>query len=180
MLNRITKTTYAATAAATTSPAKPPKPEEIPMTSTDINTSSTANAATVTDIYAAFGRGDVPAILDTLADDVAWEQWPDNFAQRAQVPYLLARHGPAEVAEFFTVLSGMTVLDFAVLDVIGADRQVVADVRASFALPDGGRFADEELHLWTFDDAGKVIRFRHYCDTAKHIAANRGEDTTAN
>jgi hypothetical protein len=38
------------------------------MTSTDI----TANATTVADIYAAFGRGDVPAILDTLADGVAW------------------------------------------------------------------------------------------------------------
>jgi uncharacterized protein len=55
---------------------------------------------------------------------------------------------------------------------------VVAEVRASFALPGGGRFADEEIHLWTFDDGGRVTRFRHYCDTAKHIAAVGGEDTT--
>jgi ketosteroid isomerase-like protein len=61
--------------------------------------------------------------------------------------------------------------------VIGSGRQVAAEVRASFALPDGGRFADEEVHLWTFDDAGRVVRFRHYLDTAKHIAAARGEDT---
>jgi len=37
----------------------------------------------VQNIYAAFGRGDVNAILDCLADDVAWESWSDNFAQRA-------------------------------------------------------------------------------------------------
>lgn len=147
------------------------------MTSTD--TSTTTNAATVGDIYAAFGRGDIPAILDALADDVAWEVWADNFVQRAGVPYMLPRRGPAAVAEFFTVVGGMTLLDFAVLDVIGTGRQVVAEVRGAFAVPSGGRYADEELHLWTFDEAGKVIRFRHYIDTAKHIAAHRGEDTTA-
>jgi hypothetical protein len=70
------------------------------------------------------------------------------------------------------------VLDFTVLDVIGSGRQVVAEVRASFVLPGGGRFTDEEIHLWTFDDDGAVTRFRHYVDTAKHIAAARGEDTT--
>jgi ketosteroid isomerase-like protein len=145
------------------------------MTSSPVTTS---NAATVADIYAAFGRGDVPAILDRLADDVAWEEWSDSFAQRAEVPHLVARRGPSDVEGFFSVLGSCTFLDFDVLDIIGADHQVVAEVRASFALPGGGRVADEELHLWTFDDDGRVSRFRHYCDTAKHIAAVRGEDTT--
>jgi uncharacterized protein len=141
---------------------------------------TTDNAATIADVYAAFGRGDVPAILDRLAPGVAWEEWDDpTFAQRAGIPHLAARTGPADVAGFFTVLGSYTVLDFSVLDIIGSGRQVVAEVRASFAMPDGGRFADEELHLWTFDEAGRVIRFRHYCDTAKHIAAARGDDTTA-
>jgi len=140
---------------------------------------TTGNAATVADVYAAFGRGDVPAILARLADDVAWDDWPDNFGQRAGVPHLTPRRGPAQVAEFFGLLGDYTVQDFAVLDVIGTGRQVVAEIRASFVLPGGGRFADEELHLWTFDDEGRVVRFRHYVDTAKHVAAVRGEDTTA-
>ncbi|MFC4943177.1 nuclear transport factor 2 family protein [Pseudonocardia sp. GCM10023141] len=112
-----------------------------------MDTTTSTNATAVADIYAAFGRGDVPAILDTLSEDVAWETWPDNFAQRAQVPHLLPRRGPAQAAEFFTVISSWTVLDFAVLDIVGGGRQ--------------------------------VVRFRHYCDTAKHIAASSGEDTTA-
>jgi ketosteroid isomerase-like protein len=32
---------------------------------------------------------------------------------------------------------------------------------------------DEELHLWTFNDNGKVVRLRHYVDTAKHLDARR-------
>ncbi len=37
---------------------------------------------------------------------------------------------------------------------------------------------DEELHLWRFDDDHKIAALRHYVDTAKHIAAWNGEDTT--
>jgi uncharacterized protein len=32
---------------------------------------------------------------------------------------------------------------------------------------------DDEIHLWTFDSSGEVVRFRHYLDTAKHIEAAR-------
>ena len=48
--------------------------------------SATANVAAVEAIYAAFGRGDVPSILERLADDVRWDDWGDSFAQRAGVP----------------------------------------------------------------------------------------------
>ena len=39
----------------------------------------------------------------------------------------------------------------------------------------GGHYRDEEMHLWTFNDKGKVSRLRHYTDTAKHIAASEGK-----
>jgi hypothetical protein len=42
----------------------------------------------------------------------------------------------------------------------------------------GGRFRDEELHLYTLDEDGKVARMRHYVDTAKHVAASRGGHDT--
>ncbi len=139
---------------------------------------TTGNAATVTELYDAFGRGDVPAFLALLADDVAWEDWRDNWAQRSGIPTMTRRTGPAEVAAFLTIVGTWTLHDFSVLDVIGDGRQVVAEVRVEFTLPNGGRFADEEVHLWTFDESGRVIRLRHYLDTAKHIAASHGEDTT--
>jgi ketosteroid isomerase-like protein len=133
------------------------------------------NADTVAEIYAAFGRGDIPAILATLADDVAWEDWRSpSSAQRAGVSHLLARRGPGEVTEFFRVIGEWTFDDFQVHDVIGSERQVAVEVAARLSLPNGARLDDEEIHLWTFDDAGKVVRFRHYCDTARHIAATQG------
>jgi uncharacterized protein len=87
---------------------------------------TTGNAATVAGIYDAFGRGDVPAILARLAEDVAWEDWRDNWAQRAGVPAMARRSGPAEVADFFAIVGTWTLHEFAVLDVIGDGRQVVA------------------------------------------------------
>jgi ketosteroid isomerase-like protein len=137
-----------------------------------------ANVAIVTDIYAAFGRGDVPTILDKIAPDCHWESWANNLAQRQGVPTLQPRTGPAGVAEFFAVAGGLQIHDFQVLDIVAGERQVAAEVVIEVTMPGGGRYRDEELHLWTLDEHQQVVRLRHYVDTAKHIAAFAGEDTT--
>ena len=54
---------------------------------------------------------------------------------------------------------------------------MAAEIVIEAHLPNGGSFRDEELHLWTFDDDGKVSRLRHYVDTAKHTAAASGPAT---
>lgn len=139
----------------------------------------TSHVTSVSAIYEAFGRGDLPAILGMLADDVQFDaDWQDNHAQRAGVEHMTPRRGPAQVAEFFALVAGWQLDEFQVLDLMGSDDQVAAEVRAAFTLPNGGRFVDEEVQLWTFDQAGKVTRLRHYADTAKHIAVSRGTDTT--
>jgi uncharacterized protein len=130
--------------------------------------------ATVQQIYEAFGRGDVPAILDALADDVRWEAWDDNSAQREQVPWFAPRDGRDAVGGFFAIVGGWEMHDFRVLDLIAGERQVVAEIEIDATVREtGARLRDQEVHLWTFGDDGKVVRFRHYVDTAKHIAASR-------
>ena len=129
--------------------------------------------ATVQGIYEAFGRGDVPAILDVLAEDVAWEQWADNHAQSAGVPWLTERRGHDGVTEFFGIVGTFDIPDFQVLSLMSGGDQVVAEVVIEAHTPEGGHYRDEELHLWSFDGDGKVKRMRHYTDTAKHIAAAR-------
>src|SRR5690349_14375674 len=126
---------------------------------------------TVQQIYAAFGRGDVPAILAHLADDVAWEAWDDNHAQRAGVPWLRPRRGRDGAAEFFAAVGGWEIRDFKVLRLLEADDAVVAEVAIDAVTESGAPVRDEELHLWSFGPGGRVTRFRHYVDTAKHIAA---------
>ena len=142
-------------------------------------TTATDNLTTVTDLYAAFGRGDIPAILDALSEDVRWEQWEDNTAQRAGVSHLQPRTGRDGVAEFFSVVGGMTFNAFEVRGLAAGDGLVVADIRIDVTLPSGGRMRDEELHVWRFDADGRICGMRHYVDTAKHIAAQRGEDPLA-
>jgi ketosteroid isomerase-like protein len=149
------------------------------MSSSVAQSTASANLAATEALYAAFGRGDVPAILDLLAEDVRFDQWTDSFAQRAGVPWLTERSGHQGVADFFGVVGTFEISEFSVLDLMASDGQVVAEVVIDAKLPGGGHYRDEELHLWTFDAAGKISRLRHYTDTAKHIAAAGGQDTTA-
>ena len=128
--------------------------------------------ATISAIYEAFGRGDVTAILDRLSDNVAWEPWADNTAQRAGVPWLVARQGKAGAGEFFRFVGQFQIHEFKVLSLFGSEQQVAAEVVIDATVPGGKRYRDEELHLWNLDEHGKVTRMRHYVDTAKHMAAS--------
>lgn len=129
------------------------------------------HAETIAAIYEAFGRGDVDAILAHLADDVRWEEWDDNYGQRAGVPWLAHRIGRDGAREFFRTVGELRIHDFRVLKMLAGEDSVVAEVSLEFTSPSGTRIRDEELHLWTLDAEGKVVRMRHYVDTAKHIAA---------
>ncbi len=143
------------------------------MNQTAMQPTAVDYAAVLTEIYAAFQRGDIPAILDRLDDNVQWESWAGNYAQQAAVPWLLPRTGKAGAAEFFSVVATMRFHEFRVLSVMRGDRQAAGEVSIDVELANGTRIRDEEMHLFTFNDAGKVVRFRHYLDTAKHIEAAR-------
>ena len=133
--------------------------------------------STVGKIYEAFGKGDIPTILAQMADDEQWEAWADNSAQKAGVPWLQARQGKDGVLAFFQVLGGMPVKDFQVVSLMAGGNQVAAEFVIEVEVPTtGGHYRDEEIHLWTFNEAGQVSRLRHYTDTAKHIAAATGNN----
>jgi ketosteroid isomerase-like protein len=140
---------------------------------------STANLAAVKEIYDAFGRGDIPAILGRIAPGCRWESWENNRAQREEVPTLQPRTGPEGVAQFFAAVGELDIHDFQVLDILAGEQQVAVEVVIDYTTPAGGHLRDEEVHLWALDDHQRVTRLRHYVDTAKHIAAFAGEDTTA-
>ncbi|MCC6386332.1 MAG: nuclear transport factor 2 family protein [Dehalococcoidia bacterium] len=131
------------------------------------------NLEAVQAIYGAFATGDVPAILARLHPAVAWEQWEARSPQAAAVPWLAPRSGVEGAAAFFTLLGeALEMHALTVLDITVSDRQAAAEVVLdSTVRATGKRVLDEEMHLWTFDDAGRVTRFRHYADTARHIEA---------
>ena len=149
------------------------------MSGNAASTVSSANVEAVKSLYAAFGRGDVPAILELVSEDVDWEPWADSFAQRAGVPWFEARTGRDGVLEFFKTVGAFDITEFSVLDIMASENQVTAEIVIEAATPGGGRYRDEEMHLWSFNSDGRISRMRHYTDTAKHIAAAQGEDTSA-
>lgn len=131
-----------------------------------------SNLKTIQAIYQAFGKGDIPTIISHLSDKVQWEHWSDNSSQKAGTPWMKARKDKAGVAAFFEVVGQLQIKDFQVLSLMEGGNQVAAEFFIEFVYPATGKTVrDEEMHLWTFDDHGKVIRLRHYTDTHKHMAA---------
>jgi uncharacterized protein len=129
---------------------------------------------TIQALYAAFARGDGPAFLEKMSDDVRWEHWERNFAQEQGLPYLQAGRGKAGVGAFLASLAAIELKSMDVHDLMESKRQVAVTFTIEFGVKATGKtLRDEEMHLWTLDDSGRVVALRHYIDTAKHIEANR-------
>jgi hypothetical protein len=99
-------------------------------------------------------RGDVPAILATLSDQVQWEAWGDNHAQRAGVPWLRPQHGRAGAGQFFQTIAGFTIHDFQVLSLMGAESHVAAEILIEATVPRCSLSRRRDA-LWTFAKAQK-------------------------
>src|SRR5262245_19031223 len=122
-----------------------------------------SNLETAQALYAAFAAADGEAFLSHMADDVQWESWADNSAAKAGVPWLQPHSGKEGVLAFLGAASRMETVDLQILDMMASGNQVAVEFVIEAKLPDhGGRsYRDEEIHLWTFDDAGQVTRLRH-------------------
>src|SRR6185503_3318229 len=62
------------------------------------------NIQLIQKIYAAFGRGDVPAILEVLSDDVKWGVYSRSKAS-SNMPWHMALQGRSNVPKFFVALA---------------------------------------------------------------------------
>ena len=130
------------------------------------------NLKVVEQIYAAFGKGDVPAILAKLADTVDWD-----YAYRAApnpIPWLQPRLGVGGAAEFFkSVQANLEIHRFAVSALAQGPGVVVAlfDIEATIKRTGKRIVEQDQAHIWRFNEAGKVVRFRHCADTYQHAKA---------
>src|SRR4051794_17218577 len=70
------------------------KIKEVPM-------SEQANTKLVQDMYAAFGRGDVPGLLNGIADDCVWE----TVGPAGKSPFFGVWRGRDGVGKFFQAVS---------------------------------------------------------------------------
>jgi uncharacterized protein len=126
-----------------------------------------ANVIATQEVFARFGRGDVPAILEMLADDVVIE-----FYGPSVIPYANTYRGKAEARRFFeTVLSSVDIHQFDPEEFIAERDKVVVTGHLRLTARRTGRQIDSDfVHVITMKD-GKWVRFRDFMNTAVAVAA---------
>jgi len=139
------------------------------MTNSSATTLSTdPKVESVQRLYAAYGRGDLDAVLAELADDVDWAAEASGSA----VPWWGGFHGKAEVPRFFEAIgSNVSVTEFDVVSLTANATDVVATLHWTFTVNATGKTASMYMqHWWRFAN-GKIVFFRGSEDTAQSAAA---------
>jgi uncharacterized protein len=129
--------------------------------------SEQTNTRVVQQTYEALGRGDIPALLALLTDDVEWVyQGPDL------IPFAGTRRGQKEVGEFFSLLADtLTFEQFVPREFVeqGDTVVVIGDERSRFNTT--GHVVEQEwVHVYTFRD-DKIAKLRSFENTAAFVKA---------
>ncbi|MEJ2889117.1 nuclear transport factor 2 family protein [Actinomycetospora aeridis] len=126
---------------------------------------ATDNAALVRGAYEDFGRGDIPAVLGFLADDVVWTESAGGL-------YGGTYEGPQAVLEGIFARVGAEWDGFVVdLERVLADGDAVVGVvtyRGTYRAT-GRSVVARGAHVWEVRD-GRAIRVEQFTDTAQFAA----------
>lgn len=129
------------------------------------------NVQVVQQMFAAFGQGNLPAVLDTLAENVYWQS-PVTRTVSREISWARPRHSREEVATFFKeLLEGvqperMETLEFTVQ----GDRVIVEGKNRGTVKSTGHTYEHDWVMVFTLRE-GKIVKLRHYYDTADILVA---------
>jgi ketosteroid isomerase-like protein len=124
-----------------------------------------SNVQLLKDIYAAFGRGDIPAVLASFHPQIEWRQAEGN-------PYHMdgsAWIGPQAVLENLFVRIGAEWDGFTITiqKIHDAGEYVIIEGRYTGTYKPSGKKLDSQLcHVWRVQD-GKLVSFQQYLNTAQ-------------
>lgn len=131
--------------------------------------SDKTNVEIVQEAYAAFGRGDMPALLAGVNPHTEWEH-----AGPREIPWAGSFHDHEGVTKFFAALGGEA--EFEVFEprtfVAQGDRVVVLGFERVRSKRTGQTYETHWAHAFTLAD-GKITQFREYTDTAAIARAFR-------
>lgn len=126
-----------------------------------------SNTAVVRGIYEAFLRDDLPAVLDSLADDVEWTWYGPS-----DIPFAGTHHGREGVSNWFSVIA--ETIEFEQWEprefVAQGDTVVVLGFERDTVKSTGRTFDQQWVQFFTLTN-GKITRFRQFPDTAAVAAA---------
>lgn len=119
----------------------------------------------VQQMYAAFGRRDIPAVLDTLSDDVDWQS-PVTRTQPDEISWSKPRHGREQVATFFMELGEKVQPDrLEPLEFTAQGDRVVVEGKNRGTVRSTGRAYEHDWVMVFTVRQGKIARMRHYYDS---------------
>jgi ketosteroid isomerase-like protein len=111
--------------------------------------------------YEAFGRGDIPAVLEILSDDIEWNV-TEVLPQGAHL------HGKQEVTGFFERLGSIWEgLDLDIEDFVASGDRVCVIGKGSGTV-DGKQSGYGFVHAWKLQD-GNAVRFDEYADPGPEL-----------
>ena len=120
------------------------------------------NRQVVQNLFEAFGRGDIPALLGTLSADVDWQIFgPDS------VPYFGPHRGHDGVTDFFVKVGSNVEFEFLVPRefIAQGDKVVVLGDERGRVKSTRREFENQWAMVFTLKE-GKITRFRSYEDTS--------------
>ena len=119
------------------------------------------NTELVQQVYNSFQSGDIPAMLDSLSEDVQWVT-----AELEGVPVGGTRQGREQVGEFFQTLSDtQEPRQLELREFVAQDDKVVALGHYAWHVKATGKVWESDFaHVLTVRD-GKITRFQEYTDT---------------
>lgn len=128
------------------------------------------NTQHIAAIFEAFGRGDIPYILDQLTDDVHWVAhldpvipWAGNYSGKNNVP-----------PYFQALVSSVEVTAHPVNQLVAQDDTVVALGDVSFRARQTSKESDSSwVYVWKLRD-GKVCSFEQFNDSGLAMAFHQG------
>ena len=122
------------------------------------------NSDIIRGVYDAFAKGDIPAVLATLASDISWTEAEGG-------PYGGVSIGPDQVLQDVFMKLGGEWDGFSAIPrefiTQGNTVVVLGDYSASFKAT-GKNFNAPFAHVWKLQD-GKAVSFQQYTDTALHL-----------
>ncbi len=123
------------------------------------------NVSLLKNLYDAFGRGDVPAVLGAMSPDIRWHEAEGN-------PYMPSGEawvGPDAIVQNLFIKLGTEWDGFQVVPgtFYGAGDSVIVEVRYRGTYKATGKSMNAQVcHVWGVKD-GKVSSFQQYVDTAQ-------------
>lgn len=145
----------------------------------EISMDTEQNKQVVKEVYAAFGRGDIPAVRALVAEEVIWHL-------PGTVPHYSGTYkGPSSVADFFQNLyANVGIEAFEPREFVAeADRVLVIDWSRGRVKSTGHMFNNRWVMTFIVRD-GRIAKFEEYAETqalaAAHEASSRGAAMLSN